>query len=531
MIFVAIIILSVNFGPALVTALANQANNRLITPGWQAAQASLTAAQPIYKTNYTYYKLREGQNLQWAAAHFGVSLTDLQALNPGQAVWGTTIKVPPVQRSLAPFSAAETTTAHITVSTTTAGALLLSNTFTNPTAYITVPLLMQLLQPYRAITQLGPKSFLIDQSIYIEGNIRTDITSATVRKLYLLSNPDYHITALTFWDSEALLSGITVSSYNTQSKSPDTSYEDGRSFLRAYGNARMDILHSTIAYLGMAKMRGTTGIPQAARALLLGGETDGVSWGIADGSYGTNDTTGWVENSSFTANYSGASTHGAQGMMWRNNLFMKNTAYGLDASNNSNNATIVDNHFLENGIDGFRASSHSDYNIITNNESTDNKRNGFLLYNHSDRNVIANNTVVTNHNSFGISASDLNTIKNNASYNPQGSHVRISAASTQNYVTGNTFYGGPRGIYVYGKDNGVEIAYNTFDATPYQLITNGANRVLFNGNQSNSLGYKLASSDRVVFGVNKLDAYIHIDLNPLQTATHNVTSTAVRHKS
>jgi hypothetical protein len=108
-------------------------------------------------------------------------------------------------------------------------------------------------------------------------------------------------------------------------------------------------------------------------------------------------------------------------------------------------------------------------------------------------------------------------VKDNKGYNPRGSQVRIDDAGIQDYIAGNQFYGGNRGVYLYGNDNGVDITDNTFKNVDYQLDTNGAQRVLFTGNVSNQLGYKINKKDMVVFGVNKINKRLTVDMQPLLT--------------
>ena len=167
----AIIILVYNFWPILIYALAEQGNNRLETPGWQKAQSALAAAQPTYRPSYTYYKLQKGQNLEWAARYFDVNFSTLKKLNPGFPIWGVTIKVPPVQNALTPSPVSQITTTGISVTKDNTRSIYISNPFNNPTVYLTIPSLMQILHPYGAITQLGQKSFLINKPVFIQNNI------------------------------------------------------------------------------------------------------------------------------------------------------------------------------------------------------------------------------------------------------------------------------------------------------------------------------------------------------------------------
>ena len=515
---IGIATLYVTFGPELMTQLANRGNARLATDGWQSAQTTMAAAQPAYRTRFAYYKLEEGQDLAWAAAHFSVSLAKLQQLNPGQLVWGTTIKVPPVEHALTPFPANAGTGSATTV-VERQGIIYVNNRFVNPEAYLTIPDLMKLVQPYNGITQLGPKTYMINIPLYIQDNIQVDVTSSTVDTLYLRSQANYNITTLTFQNAETLFDGVHVSSYDPATQQPDTTIADGRSFVRTYENGRMDMLNTTASYLGMTidQIRDKniiTKVPFAAQ-----GGVYGVSWRISTGSFGRNIVTGWVQNSTFDHNNIGAFTFGASGMMWTNNLFTANRIYGLDPHDDSNNATIEYNRFVANGKHGFIVSKRCDYNIIKNNISVNNKYHGFMLHENSDYNVFDNNIAIGNQDNFVIYGSSFNTVNNNRSYNPRGSQVRINAGSIQNYVTNNAFYGGKRGLYLYGSTNGVDIADNHFVNVSYQLVTDDATRVLFTSNESNGVGYKLKSSDRVVFGTNTINKHQAIDLQPLNTVT------------
>jgi parallel beta-helix repeat protein len=506
------------FGSNLMTEFANRGNSRLTTDGWQTAQASLAAARPQYGPKFAYYKLQEGQNLAWAANHFSVSLAKLQQLNPGNAVWGTTIIVPPVEQPLVPFQASQSTLSGIVV-TQAQGITYVNNRFANQEAMVTIPQLMQLLQRYNVISQVGPKKFLINKPLYIQNNVRVDITSDTVDTLLLLSAPDYDITTLTFQNSEALIKGVTISTLNPATNKPDPNPNDGRSFLRAYESARMDIIDSTSSYLGMTLEQIKDPVIRARTPFVSQGGVYGVSWRIGTGSFGSNVATGWVENSTFEHNHIGAFTFGASGMMWRNNLFTANDVYGLDPHDDSNNATIEYNRFVANGKHGFIVSKRCDYNIIKNNISVDNALHGFMLHDNSDYNIVENNISIGNYDNFVIYDSSFNTVSNNRSYNPRGSQVRLNQASNQNYIADNTFYGGKKGIFLYGNDSGVDITGNTFFNVTNQLVTRGVGRVLYADNQSNGVGYEPSAKDRVVFGVNTINKKPKLDLRPLQTIT------------
>lgn len=505
----------------LIAQLANQGNSRLITVGWQAAQAALTAEQPHNGTKYSYYKLQEGQNLAWAASHFSVSLALLQKLNPGRAVWGTTIVVPPVEHPFAPFRANQATLSDSKVYVSE-GTIYVSNSFTNPEAYMTMPQLMQLLKPYDGIIRLEPKVYMINKPIVVLDNIRVDITSSAVSKLLLRSDPDFNNTTLSFKNSEALIDSVSISSYDRATGKPDTDINDGRSFLRADGNARMDILNSTISYLGMTKSQAAVAAIRAKEPFLSQGADYGVSWRTAENTAGEEIVTGWVEGSTFEHNYIGAYSWGASGMMFKNNLFTKSLVYGLDPHNGSDNATIEYNRFISNDKHGLILSKYCDYNVIKDNISVDNKLHGFMLHDNSDDNLIEGNISIGNYDNFVLYGSSDDTILGNKSYNPRDSNMRINDASTQDYIENNQMYGGATGVYLYGNANGIDIANNVFDHVGNLLVTRGAVRILYAGNTSNQIGYRINKNDRVIFGVNKVNGRLGFDLKPLQLVQSGV---------
>jgi hypothetical protein len=505
------------FGGTVAAQLGFTANNRLLTSNWQEAQNELASTQPTYEQKYSEYKIQPGQSIEWAAEHFSVNLDTLRQMNPGSVVPGTTIKVPAVQAPLAPLPATGHNLANIVIKQEE-GVLYVSNDFRNPKVTMTIPELMQVLQAYNAIEQrAGTKDFVLNTPLFLQDNIRLDITADTVHTLYLKSGPNFDITTLTFKDAEALISGVTITSLDpTNGGKPDLKYQDGRSFVRAYSNTRMDVVSSHILDLGMALEQMDDPVGKNMSFIPLGG-IYGISWRIPTHTYGENIATGWVENSTMDHNYIGAYTFGASGMMWRGNVFDNNTLYGLDPHDDSNNAMVENNLFAHNGKHGFIVSKRCNFNIIRNNVSIDNHLHGYMLHQDSNYNVIENNVSIGNVDNFVIFNSHYNTIRGNKSYNPTGSHVRINSDAKQTFVQNNMFYGGPKGVYVYDHASGVLIENNTFDRVTHLLFTENATRILFANNTSEKVGYHLGNNDHTVFGPNTISGKPAIDMKPLNT--------------
>jgi parallel beta-helix repeat protein len=483
-------------------SLSAAGDKRLETQNWQQADKVLANRQPTYERKYAYYKIKVGQTLASVAAYFSVNEKDLAALNPGLTVPGTTIKVPPVTQPLTPTAGPNGKLAGAVV-TNDRGLLRINQQYTADQVITNIPELMTFLKPYDAIEQTGPFTYRIKKPISIQGNIRIDITSATVKKLELRSSPN-DVTCLCFDRASALLKDVSITSYDPATNKPDVKYSDERAFVRDK-NGRMDAINVNFSYLGN-DLEADNAPVKRTNPIQSEGGTYGVSWRIADDLLGQEIATGFVDHSSFTNNHFGAFTFGASGMTWRNSYFAHNDVYGLDPHDDSNNALIEDNVFAYNGKHGFIVSKRCDYNIIRNNLSVGNKLHGFMLHEKSDYNLIENNVAYDNVDNFVIYASDYNTIRNNVGYDARSSAVRINQGSRNNYVQNNTFMGGRRGIYLYGDVQNVYIGGNTFNVDKEALTTDKAENVFFGGNTIQSLSYKIGPSDRLIFGSNNVKA-------------------------
>ncbi len=360
--------------------------------------------------------------------------------------------------------------------------------------------LTDLLSPRGVIERITPGHYRINKSLSIDENIRVDITSDSVKKIELRSSPN-DVLCLCFEDSEVLIKGIEITSYNPVTSGPDTEPADQRSFIRALKSARMDVLDSRVTYLGNGIMPGGDSRPQIQKE----GGTYGISWRIPDDMLGVDVATGWVENNLFYKNFFGSYSYGTSGMTWRNNHYLENDVYGLDPHDDSNSALVENNVFERNGKHGFIASKRCNYNIIRNNTSLNNGLHGFMLHQDSAYNLMENNVSYGNTDNFAVFASDFNTIRNNTSYNARSSHIRINEGSKNSYISDNTLVGGKKGVYVYGKSENVAIRSNIISGVKDVLTTEGATNVLFSGNTIGALSFRLNKEDRLIYGSNTVN--------------------------
>ena len=482
------------------SALGRLGNERLVTDNWQAADDAFNSRMPDYERQYAYYRLKDGQTLDSVADYFSVDKQTLARLNPGSIVAGTTVKVPPVEHPLVPTSGPNQQISHAVI-TEDHGLIRVRQSYRYPLAVTDIPELMVLLKKYDAIQQTGPKTYLINRAISVESNVRLDITSQTVQKLVLRSSP-HDIVCLCTDEASMLMKDVEVTTLDPATGKPDANFADERSFVRNK-NGRFDAINTKFSYLGNDLSDAQKSLASTNQAQKEGG-TYGVSWRISDDKLGVEIATGWVENSSFEHNHFGAYSFGASGMTWRNNYFAYNDVYGLDPHDDSNNALIEDNVFANNGKHGFIMSKRCDYNIIRNNTSYGNALHGFMLHQDSAYNLVENNVAYDNTDNYVIFASDYNTIRANISFNARSSHVRINEGSRNNYVVNNQFVGGRRGVFIYGAADNIYISDNSFHIGKEVLTTDGAKNVFFGDNSIDQLSYKIGSSDRLIFGPNKI---------------------------
>jgi len=481
--------------------LANEAGNRLRTNSWQAAAATMLKAQPDYVRKYAYYQVKPGQTADDVAAYFGVSARGLAKQNPGRILPGTTIKVSPVESPLSPEASTKTIRKARIVKD---GDLIrIQNEYRLGKTIVTnIPELATLLKSYDAIDKTGPKTYRLNRAISVEGDIRVDITSDTVSKLLLTSTPDT-LASLVFDESSVLFKDVSVSSLDPATGKPDINSPDGRSFIRMK-NGRMDVIGSTISYLGNGLKETLSPKARQSTAQKEGG-TYGVSWRVSDDKLGVEIATGWVADSTFEHNHFGAYTFAASGILWRDNRFERNEVYGLDPHDDSNNALIEGNVFDSNGKHGFIVSKRCNYNIIRNNRSIGNKLHGFMLHQDSAFNLIENNDSFGNVDNFVIYESNSNTIRDNRSYVPKSSHIRINSNSHNTFVTGNKLFGGSRGVYLYDGVGTTYVSGNSLNGVDESIQTVGATNTFYGGNTQGLVNYDIAAGDTFIFGVNEID--------------------------
>jgi parallel beta-helix repeat protein len=260
-------------------------------------------------------------------------------------------------------------------------------------------------------------------------------------------NYDSFVTLRTY-NGAILIDGVKITSWDPAQNDYDRDISNGRAYIIAKYDARMDIKNADLSYLGSAD-----------------GESYGVSWrDINDAD--APDTlltrvTGDVQGSNFSHNYYGIYTFQASGMTFRANQFHDNIGYGFDPHDFSNHFVIEDNQSFANGNHGFIVSRGVNNFVFRRNKSYNNRytigdadRNaqGFMLDPGSPNSI------------FPQVPSHDNLLEDNQAWGNDGYGLRV-VASNNNTVTGNSFTGNLQGITLEQGSAGNLIQHNTIDAS------------------------------------------------------------------
>jgi parallel beta-helix repeat protein len=358
-----------------------------------------------------------------------------------------------------------------------------------PGSIVTLPDIQQAVKVISPTATLlenqGNGVWLADAGLLIDRGVTLTLARNTVRWLKLRSQAsesqvaaagsgyDYQsFAALRSTGGTILIDGAKISSWDPKTNDYDRDISNGRSYVLAKYDSRMDIKNADLSYLGSADS-----------------ESYGVAWRDANDSAAPDvlltRATGEVINSTFSYNYYGIYTYQATSMVFRNNRFHHNIGYGFDPHDYSHHFVVEDNEAYANGNHGFIISRGCNNFVFRRNKSYDNhytvgteERNahGFMLdpgsptSEHpqapSHDNLLENNSA-WNNDGYGlrILKSNANTIRNNNfSDNLQG--ITVEQGGTGNIISGNTISGSQLyGIFLFGGADGNTISGNTISGS------------------------------------------------------------------
>lgn len=295
------------------------------------------------------------------------------------------------------------------------------------------------------ITETAPGEWLLRSNLYIAEGATLILDGGQVKWLKLLSTDKKYIR-LRSYNGGILIRNTKITSWDEASGSPDTKYQDGRAYIIAQANGRMDVLDSEIAYLGYPRAKEIQG------ANPVGG-VYGLSWKIPNSTIGQYLLAGNVIGSRIHDNYFGIYTFGATGMIIRGNELYDNVQYGIDPHDDSSNLLIENNYVHNNGNHGIIVSKRVVYSTIRNNRSINNRLHGIMLDRQSDYNLVENNISTGNVNGIAVYDSHHNLVRGNTFVGNRFG-IRANMNSSENDFRANSIRSSEKGVYLYGGARG-----------------------------------------------------------------------------
>jgi len=330
------------------------------------------------------------------------------------------------------------------------------------------------------IENQGNDTWLLKANLLIQRGVRLSVGGADgVQVLRLRSQPSTGAAAgqidyasfvyLQTNDGTIALDSVGVSSWDTQAGTTDSDIANGRSYLLAKYNARLDITNAELSYLGSAEA-----------------ESYGVSWRDIGGIVPQLQTrvTGTVIGSTFHHNYYGVYTFQAANMQFKNNIFRDNIKYGFDPHDYSHDFLVEDNQAYRNGSHGFII-SRGCYNFTF-------RRNISHTNANPDATKLAHGFMFdpgSPESPDPQAASTNNLFEQNHAYDNEGYGLRI-LGSTNNIVRGNRFENNQQGITVEAGSTANTLEQNTVIGNQLHglFIRGGADSTIITGNISHNNG-------------------------------------------
>lgn len=360
-------------------------------------------------------------------------------------------------------------------------------------AEVTLATIRAALGPAQGLLEEGPAGvWLLRANLLIERGVTLALRGPEVAELRLRSEPGPAIASL-FADEERpaepqgegydrsrfvylrtnsgslTIDGVRVYAWDPGAGAVDAEPRDGRAYLLAKFDARLDIANAELGYLGFAD-----------------GESYGVSWrdiNATDSPAIRRRVTGTVVNSRFHHNYYGVYTYQASGMIFRGNQFDHNHSYGFDPHDYSVDFVVEDNTAFANGNHGFIISRgctgfsfRRNTSYGNNNSDPTLRAHGFMLDAGSPTSPEPQ------------ASSSRNLLEANHAYDNEGYGLRI-LGSDDNIVRANHFERNHHGLSVELDSDGNTIEDNRIVASrSHGLVLRGAARTLVKGNSVSASG-------------------------------------------
>lgn len=258
--------------------------------------------------------------------------------------------------------------------------------------------------------------------------------SAPTREVRLTARPHVFLGGQY---ATARFEGVTVTSWDGALGVPDTVLEDGRGFVVYEHASHLEVVSSTMQYLGSDRSGGSYG----------------VAW--------MSGTTGFAAGSTFAYNFFGTYTNGVHGVEFHNNVLRDNVFYGLDPHTFSTGLVMEGNEAYDNGSHGIIVSEYVTDSVIRGNHSHHNQGNGIVLDRLSNRNLVEGNLSEDNGRDgiVVLDSGQSQIVGNTSRRNRVGVRVSLDSAYDvlvkdnviDDNVVGVEAYGGARDVVIDGN--------------------------------------------------------------------------------
>ncbi len=194
---------------------------------------------------------------------------------------------------------------------------------------VTIPKIYNTLNTASIIEKLDKKEWLLKANLIIGRGV-TLVINNDVSWLKMKSDENGFVS-LQSNSGNILISNTKVSSWNEERQKKDDNYKDGRSFIVAKQNGRMDVINSQISFLGYEN-----------------GLKSGIAWHSGRDDSNNYLMTGQVLNSTFYSNYSGMYLSGVIGVMISNNEISYSASRAIDINDRQHNISFNLNNIHHN---------------------------------------------------------------------------------------------------------------------------------------------------------------------------------------
>jgi len=178
-----------------------------------------------------------------------------------------------------------------------------------------LPNLARALKRDDLLQQLAPGEWLLAANLWIGPEVAFQIAGPQVRWLKLRSDAAGFVWIITS-RGQLTFADTCVTAWDVLRQRVDTNSDRGRSFVLAYGGARMEIRNSELSYLGY-----------------LANESYGVVWRQPG-------TTGLAIDSRFGHNFYGLYSYETSGLLIRGNEVHHSVRYGIDPPDRQRQSSV-----------------------------------------------------------------------------------------------------------------------------------------------------------------------------------------------